>query len=94
MADRNREAVTLEIMGPEAKWEREQTFLAEHGPGLDHLCFVVEDVDVAYQDLVARGVGFDYPPEDAGTNRLAFFQDPNGVDIELMLSIPRSRLSV
>ena len=93
-ADRNREAVTFEIMGPEAKYDREQAFLAKHGPGLDHLCFVVEDVDAAYQDLVARGVDFQYPPEDFGTTRLAFFRDPSGVDVELMLSFPRSRLDL
>jgi catechol 2,3-dioxygenase-like lactoylglutathione lyase family enzyme len=94
LADERREAVTLEIMGPEAEYEREQAFLAEHGPGLDHTCYVVDDVDVAHADLVARGVEFPYPPEDAGTNRLAFFKDPSGVDVELMLSIPRSRLTV
>jgi len=94
IANETREAVTLEIMGREAEWDREQTFLAEHGPGLDHTCFVVEDVDAAYEDLVERGVEFPYPPEDAGTNRLAFFKDPSGVDVELMLSIPRSALTV
>jgi lactoylglutathione lyase len=93
-ADSSREAPTLEIMGPEAEYEREQAFLAEHGPGLDHLCFVVEDVDAAYRDLLARGVKFPYPPEDSEFNRLAFFKDPNGVDVELMLSIPRSRMGL
>jgi len=93
-ADSNREAATLEIMGPEAEYEREQAFLAEHGPGLDHLCFVVEDVDAAYRDLVARAVNFPYPPEDSEFNRLAFFKDPSGVDVELMRSIPRSRMGL
>jgi len=86
--DKDPEAVTLEIMGDEAEWEREQAFLAKHGPGLDHLCFVVEDVDVAYRDLASRGVDFPYPPEDFETNRLAFFKDPSGVDVELMLPVP------
>jgi glyoxylase I family protein len=94
VADETREAVTLEIMGPEWEGEREQTFLAEHGPGLDHICFVVDDVDIAYEDLTAKGVEFHIPPEDSGTNRLAFFKDPNGVDVELMMSIPRSSLAV
>ena len=37
LGDETRDTPFLEIMGPEAHWEREQTFLAEHGPGLDHL---------------------------------------------------------
>jgi catechol 2,3-dioxygenase-like lactoylglutathione lyase family enzyme len=94
LADDTREAVTLEIMGSLWEGEREQTFLTEHGPGLDHICFVVKDVDAAYKNLIAKGVKFHYPPEDSGANRLAFFKDPNGVDVELMMSIPRSSLAV
>lgn len=89
--DQSRTAVTLEIMGPEADWEREQAFLNEHGPGIDHLCFVVADVDAAHQTLRSRDVYFNYPPEDMDTNRVAFFKDPNQVDVELMMAIPRGR---
>jgi catechol 2,3-dioxygenase-like lactoylglutathione lyase family enzyme len=92
--DKTREAVPLEIMGPEGGYERDLAFLAKHGPGLDHICFVVKDVDAAYGDLIDRGVDFWYPPEDTATNRLAFFKDPSGVDVELMHSIPRSRLGL
>jgi catechol 2,3-dioxygenase-like lactoylglutathione lyase family enzyme len=90
VTDRSRSAVTLEIMGSEAEWEREQTFLRDHGPGIDHLCFVVADVDAAYQTLRSRDVPFNYPPEDMDTNRVAFFKDPNQVDVELMMAIPRA----
>jgi catechol 2,3-dioxygenase-like lactoylglutathione lyase family enzyme len=92
LADAEREAPTLEIMGPEAPWDREQTFLAEHGPGLDHICFVVDDVDAAHDDLRSKGVEFFQEPEDMGSNRLAWFYDPNGVQVELMLPIPRDRM--
>jgi hypothetical protein len=27
-------------------------------------------------------------------NRMAFFKDPNGVDIELMLPMPREKLNI
>jgi catechol 2,3-dioxygenase-like lactoylglutathione lyase family enzyme len=54
IADNSREAPMLELMGPPGLWEREQDFLAKHGPGLDHLCFVVDDVDQAYEELVSK----------------------------------------
>jgi catechol 2,3-dioxygenase-like lactoylglutathione lyase family enzyme len=92
LAHKEREAVTLEIMGPEAPWDREQTFLTEHGPGLDHICFVVDDVEKAYEDLSSKGVDFFGEPEKTNGNCLAWFYDPNGVQIELMLSIPRESL--
>ncbi len=92
LSHREREAVTLEVMGPKARWDREQTFLAEHGPGLDHICFVVDDVEKAYEDLASKGVDFFGKPEKTNGNCLAWFYDPNGVQIELMLSIPRESL--
>lgn len=92
MADETRDAPSLEIMGPEATWDREQTFLAEHGPGLDHLCFVVDDVEAAHEELVSKGVEFFAEPEKTNGNCLAWFLDPNGVQVELMLPIPRSQL--
>jgi catechol 2,3-dioxygenase-like lactoylglutathione lyase family enzyme len=94
VADPSRTSVTLELMGPEAQWEREQAFLKDHGPGIDHLCYVVADVDVAYRILRSRDVYFNYPPEDMDTNRVAFFKDPNQVDVELMMAIPRSRFLI
>jgi catechol 2,3-dioxygenase-like lactoylglutathione lyase family enzyme len=92
LSHKEREAATLEIMGPKAHWDREQTFLAEHGPGLDHICFVVDDVEKAYEDLNSKGVDFFGEPEGTNGNCLAWFYDPNGVQIELMLSIPRENL--
>lgn len=94
VADKSREVPTLELMGPPGIMEREQAFLAKHGPGIDHLCFDVDDVDEAYKDLVSKGVSFDLEPMDYEGNRIAFFKDPNGVDIEIMLPIPRNRLEI
>jgi len=89
VADSKREAATLEIMSPEAPWEREQTFLAEHGAGLDHLCYVVNDVEKAFEELTFKGVEFFEEPYEFHSNCLAWFYDPNGVQIELMLPMPR-----
>ena len=92
ISDKSREAPMLEIMGPPGIMEREQAFLSKHGPGIDHLCFDVDDVDEAYQELVSKGVSFDVEPMDYEGNRIAFFKDPKGVDIELMLPKPREHL--
>ena len=94
IADKSREAPTLELMGPPGLRDREQAFLDRYGPGIDHLCFVVDDVDQAYEELVSKGVKFDLEPMDYEGNRMTFFKDPNGVDIELMLPIPRKRLDI
>jgi glyoxylase I family protein len=94
IADKTREVPSLELMGPPGLLEREQEFLAKHGPGIDHLCFDVDDVDEAYEDLVSKGVSFDLKPMDYEGNRIAFFKDPNGVDIEIMLPIPRNLLNI
>jgi lactoylglutathione lyase len=39
----------------------------------------VEDVDRAYQDLTAKGVSFDMPPQDMPWgHRMAVCRDPEG----------------
>jgi len=90
--DEGRYAANLEVMGPPL-WEREEIFLAERGPGVDHVCFVVDDVDAAHEQLASDGVPFTYEPVDFGANRIAYFKDPNGVDLELELPIRRRSLS-
>ena len=60
-------------------------FLAEHGPGLDHLCFEVENVDEACRELEAAGVKIELQPYDfQGFARLAWLKDPAGVNLELV----------
>lgn len=54
--------------------------------GFAHLAFQVEDVDAAYQELVAKGVKFHIEPRDMGDIRLAFFRDPDGNELELFCS--------
>jgi|YelNatPaOPRAMG01_1025707.scaffolds.fasta_scaffold66645_2 catechol 2,3-dioxygenase-like lactoylglutathione lyase family enzyme len=52
--------------------------------GLAHIALEVDDVDAVYQDLVSKGVQFHVHPMDAGHGiRLAFFRDPDGLEIEL-----------
>lgn len=52
--------------------------------GLGHVALEVDDVDAVYRELVAKGVKFHIPPTDAGHGiRLAFFRDPDGLELEL-----------
>ena len=57
-----------------------QPALNTNPPGVDHLSFTVDNIDVTYSELLERGVVFDGPPvaEEAWGLRLAGFQDPEG----------------
>lgn len=53
--------------------------LAQNPPGLDHISFVVEDVDAIYNDLKAKGIGFNGEPADQDWGaRLVGLKDPDG----------------
>jgi len=58
--------------------------------GTVHLCFAVDDIDEAYEELSAKGVKFNAPPIrlDAKAGVLdgyafAYFRDPHGVQLEM-----------
>ncbi len=46
----------------------------------------VDDVDQAYDELRARGVVFEGPPEDRGWGRRAVTTDPTGHTVHIMSS--------
>jgi catechol 2,3-dioxygenase-like lactoylglutathione lyase family enzyme len=53
--------------------------LARNPPGLDHISFVVEDVDAIYNDLKAKGIEFNGAPADQDWGaRLVGLKDPDG----------------
>lgn len=53
--------------------------LAQNPTGLDHISFVVEDVDAIYKDLKAKGVEFQGEPADQEWGaRLVGLKDPDG----------------
>jgi len=53
------------------------------GEELDHLAFVVDDVDAAYKSLVRRGTKVAVDPEHSkGTE--VYVKDPDGIWIELL----------
>jgi catechol 2,3-dioxygenase-like lactoylglutathione lyase family enzyme len=84
-----RQIVTpLELFGPPGLWGPDEDFLARHGPGLQYLCFAVGNVDAAHRDLISKQVECTLEPTDVDGNRVAFFKDPNGVDIEVLRPLP------
>lgn len=72
---------TIELMAAPAEAESPHPT-----SGLTHLAFEVDDVDATYATLAAKGVPFHIMPRSVGDIRVAFFKDPDGVDLELFKS--------
>ena len=53
--------------------------------GFHHISFKVDSVDAGAEELKDKGVEMEKEPFDAGVGgiRLAFFEDPNGVRLQL-----------
>jgi len=55
------------------------------GIGIRHIAFSVPDIDASVSVLKSRGVSFHREPAaKPAPMRVAFFRDPDGVDIELV----------
>jgi catechol 2,3-dioxygenase-like lactoylglutathione lyase family enzyme len=64
--------------------QREPT-LAQNPPGLDHISFLVEDVNKLYTELKAKGVVFPGEPADQDWGaRLVGLKDPDGTNLYLL----------
>ena len=55
-----------------------------HHVGSGHLAFEVEDADAVYERLSALGVTFASPPQDFGAVKACYFEDPDGITLELI----------
>ena len=75
-------------------WDQEEPY--DFGDAWGHFALKVSDVYATAEYLKSEGVEFirEAGPMNAGTRIIAFFKDPNGVDIEIMLPIPRNRLVI
>ncbi|MDP9477042.1 MAG: VOC family protein [Actinomycetota bacterium] len=77
----------IELIKPLTEEGSNADFLKEHGPGIQHAAFEVEDLDAALTELKTRGVQplGDAPMPGAGGMRIAFL-DPQafgGILVEL-----------
>ena len=57
--------------------------------GVTHIAFKVNDIEGMYQDLAAKGVKFNSPPQsieakDLGLIKAVYFRDPDGITLEFM----------
>jgi methylmalonyl-CoA/ethylmalonyl-CoA epimerase len=82
----------IELIKPLTDKGSNADFLREHGPGIQHAAFEVEDLDAALGELKTRGVQplGDAPMLGAGGMRIAFL-DPQafgGILVELCERIP------
>jgi len=52
--------------------------------GFNHLGLAVDDLDAAHAELTAQGFVFTTPPTVIPTGKMAFFQGPDNIVIELL----------
>ena len=77
----------VELITPRTAKGSNADYLKEHGPGIQHVAFEVEDLDAALEELSERGVSplGEAPISGAGGMRIAFL-DPEsfgGILVEL-----------
>ncbi len=64
---------------------RREFDLFNNPPGIDHISFVVDDVDRTYLNAVSKGVAFSSPPADQPWGaRAAMLRDPDGNNLYLL----------
>jgi catechol 2,3-dioxygenase-like lactoylglutathione lyase family enzyme len=78
----------LEVVGP-SLFDHEVEFLRKHGPGLDHVCFEVENAADYKAWLKKRAVPIQFEPEEYMGIKMFYVQDPSGVSIQVMEVTPK-----
>lgn len=91
-----RDDIYIELLEPVSDDSPISNFLQKRGTGLHHLCFEVDDIEKATQELNAKGFRMVVPPEDCTaydenlkrecqeSTKIAFFIISKGVLIELI----------
>ncbi len=80
--------VNVELVHTTAQTGLAAEFLKEHGEGIHHIAFEVEDLEKTFQELRSRGVNFVWDKIISGSrgSKVVFFKSEefNGVYIELV----------
>jgi methylmalonyl-CoA epimerase len=88
--------VYIEFLEPTAENSPISNFIRKRGGGLHHLCFQVDDIKAAMDEVAAHGFRITVPVEDCaaydenlkrqceGTSRIAFFLLDNRMLVELI----------
>jgi len=79
----------LEVVG-DVFFEQERAFLDNHGFGMDHLSFTVEDANTSFEVLRDRGVKIEIEPLDYDVVRMFYVRDPAGAMIQLIQMLDQS----
>ncbi|MGA9348849.1 MAG: methylmalonyl-CoA epimerase [Anaerolineae bacterium] len=77
----------IELVEPLTSDSGVAKFLEKRGEGIHHICFEVDDIEAALQDLAAKGVRLiDEQPRQGAHGRVAFLhpKSAHGVLIELI----------
>ncbi|MFP6774736.1 MAG: VOC family protein [Alphaproteobacteria bacterium] len=79
---------SLELLEAESPSSPVADWIAERGQSLFHLCFEVEDIDVALDELRAKGVKLldETPKAGHGGSRIAFLDPASTGDILIELA--------
>ena len=84
---------TIELVSPLDDQAAVAKFLAERGEGIHHFCFLVEDIEAAFEELKGKGVQFvqEKPYRGAGGSLIVFIHPRSlgGVLIELKENRPK-----
>tara|TARA_R110001592_G_scaffold295594_2_gene565737 strand:- start:91464 stop:92315 length:852 start_codon:yes stop_codon:yes gene_type:complete len=78
----------LELIAAPGLWQLEKDFLKRRGAGLQWICFSTDSVAAAHARLTERRVPCTLGPTQYGDTEIAFYRDPSGVDIEVLLPHP------
>jgi methylmalonyl-CoA/ethylmalonyl-CoA epimerase len=77
----------VELIEPRTEAGSNADYLKEHGPGIQHVAFEVDDLEAALSELAERGVRplGDAPMPGAGGTRIAFLEPRafGGILVEL-----------
>lgn len=78
----------LQIVGPPHLEPREEVLLEKRGACLDHMGFVADDLQGAWDAAITRGAKHVTEPIFYLIGNLAWFVDPDGIDVEIMNPFP------
>lgn len=84
--------VLIEVIGPPYQEAREFAFAKRFGIGFDHIGYVVRDVETAYRHVANSTVSASLPPYSDYQTMMAWVEDADSIDLELMLPLDNSRL--
>jgi methylmalonyl-CoA/ethylmalonyl-CoA epimerase len=77
----------VELVEPTSEDSGIARYLNKRGPGIHHICFQVEGIEAALEDLKSKGVRLinETPTKGAGGKKVAFIhpESTNGVLVEL-----------